>query len=230
MRRFTYRAFVFLVGSSLAVYPSVCSVSSQGQPSSSLLQQDQRSSSDSNFAKLKLPLGVSVEVPKNWWIFDSDSNSTIETFAEATMNLSGIEIPKGKQITLFRANSMPRTTYAGIAIKLRESELDARILKNVSIEEINQFSSDIKQMTQEALSAADLELIEFYGMRREFVGSHPALVIEYKRSGQKGAVIVQITRLFLRGKEIVLDLSYRESEAKIWKPIVLYIRKSLTVT
>jgi len=228
MRRFAYKAFAVLLGSSLIVYLSACSVSSQGQPSSFLLQQDQRSR-DSKFAKLKLPLGVSVEVPKNWWILDSDSNSTIETAAEAAMNLSGIEIPKGKQITLFRANSMPRTTYAGIAIKVSESELDARILKNASIHEINQLSPEVKQMTQETLSAVDLELIEFYGVRREFVGSHPALVIEYKRSGQKGAVIVQITRLFLRGKEIVLDLSYRESEARIWKPIALYIRKSLSV-
>lgn len=226
MRRFTYTAFAFLVASSIVVYLSACSVSSQGQPWSSLSQQEQ---SNSKFAKLKLPLGVSVEVPKNWWIFDSDSNSTIETAAEAAMNLSGIEIPKGKQITLFRANSTPRTTYAGIAIKLRESELDPRILKNASIAEISQLSPDLKQMTQETLSAVDLELLEFYGVRREFIGSHPALVIEYKRSGQKGAVIVQTTRLFLRGKEIVLDLSYRESEGKIWKPIVLYIRKSLTV-
>jgi hypothetical protein len=139
MRRFRYKAFAFLVGSSIAVYLSAWSGSSHGHSSSSLWQQDQRSSSVSKFAKLKLPLGFSVEVPKNWWIFDSDSNSTIETAAEAAMNLSGIELPKGKQITLFRANSTPRTTYAGIAIKLRESELDPRILKNASIEEINQF-------------------------------------------------------------------------------------------
>ena len=83
-------------------------------------------------------------------------------------------------------------------------------------------------MTQETLSAVGLKVIEFYGVRREFVGGHPALVIEYKRSGQRGAVIVQMTRLYLGGeKEILLDLSYRESEAQIWKPIVQYIRKSL---
>jgi hypothetical protein len=239
MRRFTNTAFLFFVSSLLAVSLLACSVksySNHNQPSPSLLQPDQASSEpliparDSKFAKLKLPLGVSVEVPKNWWIFDSDTNSTIETAAEAAMNLSGIELTKGKQVILFRANSMPKTTYAGIAIKLRDSELDPEILKNASEEEIKEFSPEMNQMMQEGLSAAGLKVIEFYGVRRAFVGKHPALVIEYKRSGQKGDVIVQMTRLFLGEKEILLDLSYRESEAQIWKPIVQYIRKSLTVT
>ena len=48
MRRFSYTAFAFLVASSIVVYLSACSVSSQGQPWSSLSQQDQ---SNSKFAK-----------------------------------------------------------------------------------------------------------------------------------------------------------------------------------
>ena len=244
MRRFTYKAFVLFVSSLLALSLSACSTHSssnhnQPQPSPSLSQQNHPpsepsiSTKDSKFRKLKLPLGVSVEVPKNWWVFDSDMNSNIETAAEAAMNLSDIELPKGKDVNLFRANSMPKTTFAGIAIIARDSDQDPEVWKNASEEEckevLKELAPEANQNMQETLSAAGLKVIEFYGMRREFIGKHPALVMELKRSGPKGAVIVQTTRLFLGKKEISLTLSYRESEAQIWRPIVQYIRKSFTV-
>jgi hypothetical protein len=185
---------------------------------------------DSKFAKLRLPLGVSVEVPKNWRIIDGDLNATIQTAAEAALNLSEIELPRHKRVNLFRANSMPQTTYAGIAINATDSEEDPTVLKNASEEEIAALTPNMHEMMQQAMSIQNAEIIEFYEVRRELVGNHPALIIEYKRSDPQGAVIVKMTQLFLGGKIISLNLSYRESEARIWKPIIEYIRKSLTVS
>ena len=184
---------------------------------------------DSRFARLKLPLGVSVEIPKNWWLLSGDINTNIETMSEAAMNLSGIELPKGKRVNLLRANSMPKTTYATIAINATDSEMNPNDLKNASEKEISKFAPTAKEM-QEALSSQNMQILDFYRVRREFVGKHPALVIEYKRSGVQGPVIVQMTRIFLGEKEVSLNLSYRESEGQLWKPIIQYIRKSFTVT
>lgn len=185
--------------------------------------------SDAKFTKLNLPLGVSVEVPKNWRILDGETNSTIETVAEASLNLANVNLPTGKKVNLFRANSLPQTTYAGIAINATDSELDPEELKSASDAEIKELTPMMKETMEQSLSGQNLKVLEFYDMRREFVGSHPALVIEYKRSGPQGAVIVQMTRLLLRGKEISLNLLYRESEAQLWKPVFQYIRKSLAV-
>lgn len=185
--------------------------------------------SDAKFTKLKLPLGVSVEVPKNWRILDKETNSTIETAAEASLNLANVDLPTGKKVNLFRANSVPQTTYAGIAINASDSEFDPDILKDASDAEIKESTPMMKEMMEQSLSGQSLKVLEFSDVRREFVGSHPALVVEYKRSGPQGAVIVQMTRLLLKGKEISLNLSYRESEAQLWKPVVQYIRKSLAV-
>ena len=144
------------------------------------------------------------------------------------MNLSGLALPKGKKVNLLRANSMPKTTYATIAINATDSEMNPNDFKNASEQEISQFAPTAKQM-DEALSTQNMRILDFYRVRREFVGRHPALVIEYKRSGVQGPVIVQMTRLFLGEKEVSLNLSYRESEGQLWKPIIQYIRKSLTV-
>lgn len=183
----------------------------------------------SKFRKLILPLGVSVEVPKNWWIFDEELNSTLETSAEAALNLANVELPASKKVNLFRANSVPRTTYAGIAINATDVDIDPTLLRSAPLSEIQAFKPEMQENIRESLSVANQELLEFYDFRREFVGKHPALIIEYKRSGLEGPVIVQMTWLFLKNKKISLNLSYRESEAQIWKPIVQYIGKSLIV-
>jgi hypothetical protein len=186
-------------------------------------------SRESKFAKLKLPLGVSVEVPKNWRIIDGDMNTTIETAAEAAMNLSGIELPRGKKVNLFRANSMPPSTYASIAVNATDSQISPTNLKNATRQEIAELSSAFREIIEKSLSSTNMKITEYYGVRKEFVGRHPALIFGYKRSGPQGDVIVQMTRLYLGTKEISLNLSYRESEASLWKPIVQYIRNSLTV-
>lgn len=213
---------------SVSTLASPTPVSSSSIASSSPMVQT-ISPPDTKFTKLKLPLGVSVEVPKNWRILDKETNSTIETSAEAALNLANAELPKGKKVNLFRANSVPQTTYAGIAVNASDSEFDPEELKSASDAEIKEFTPMMKEAIEQSLAGQNLKILEFYDLRREFVGNHPALVIEYKRSGPQGAVIVQMTRLLLKGKEISLNLSYRESEGQLWKPVVQYIRKSLAV-
>lgn len=228
MNRITLKTYA-LITALLFLFPQIIGVAQNLPNHTQFSLTPSLPAQDSKFAKLKLPLGVSVEVPKNWWLLDGDMNTNIETAAEAALNLSGIELPKRKKVNLFRANSMPKTTYAAIAINATDSEMNPNDLKNASAKEIRELSPMIREMMQEALSAQNMKIIEFYGVRREFVGKHPALVIEYKRSGLQGPVIVQMTRLFLGEKEISLNLSYRESEGQLWKPIIQYIRKSLTV-
>lgn len=182
---------------------------------------------DPNYQTLKLPLGVTIAVPKSWRDL-SDVNESIETMA-SQLDRSGVALPKGKKVNLFRANSMPRTTYAGIAVNATDSELDPAEVQNASDAEIEALTPEMRKVFEEEFSGT-VQILEFSAVRREFVGIHPALVIAYKRTGPQGPVVVEMTRLFLGQKEISLNLSYRESEAEKWKPVVLYIRQSLKVS
>lgn len=184
---------------------------------------------DSKFAKLSLPLGVTVEVPKNWWLLSGDYNSTIETASEAIMNLAGYPLPAGKKVNLFRANSMPRTTYAAIAINASDSELSAAELTASSDAEIAKLTPILKEGMQRSLAVQNLKLLEYEPVRKVVIDGHPALSISYRRSGLQGPVRAKQMRLFVAKKEISLNLSYRESEEATWKPIVGYIEKSFRV-
>ncbi|MBN2137344.1 MAG: hypothetical protein JW720_06035 [Sedimentisphaerales bacterium] len=192
--------------------------------------EDAVGSRDSRFAVVRLPLGVSIEVPKNWWLLDGDINSTIETAGEAVMNLAGIELPATQKVNLFRANSNPPTTYASIAINATDSTISAAELLQASEAEIGELAPLMHQMLSQGFAAQNIQVIRFDGLVRKIVDGHPALVISYVRSGPKGDVVVQMTRLFIGGKEISLNLSYRLSETQVWRPVVDYMRTTFRVT
>ena len=185
---------------------------------------------DAMFVLVKLPLGVNIEVPKNWRLLDSNSNTTIETAGEAALNLAGINLPTGQKVNLFRANSNPPTTYAGIAINATDSDISPTELLATSEADIRELAPLMHQMFDQGLATQNLRVIQFDGIRREIVDGHPSLVIEYVRSGPKGPVVMQMTRLFIGDKEISLNLSYRQSETDTWKPIVEHMRSTFRVS
>ncbi len=73
-------------------------------------------SAESNFAPIKLPRGIQLQVPKGWWLLGKDLKRSIETSVEAVMDLSGIGVSDGHDTNLIAANSMPRTTYAAVRV------------------------------------------------------------------------------------------------------------------
>lgn len=185
---------------------------------------------NSKFARVDLPMDVSIEVPRNWRLLDGEINTTIETAGEAAMNLAGVELPAGQKINLFRANSNPPGTYAGIAINATDSEIPPSDVMAASDSEIREFGSLMHQMLDRSLASLNQRVIRFVGIRREIVDGHPALVMEYVRSGADGPVAVQMTRLFIGKKEISLNLSYRQREAGLWRPVVDYMRSTFRVS
>jgi hypothetical protein len=185
---------------------------------------------NSQFALVNLPLGVSIEAPKNWRLLDGDLNTTIETAGEAALRLSGIKLPASQKVNLFRANSNPPTTYAGIAINATDSDISPAELLAASDAEIRELTPVMHQMMDQSFATQNLQVIRFDDVRREIVDGHPALVIEYVRSSQAGPVVVQMTRLFIDDKVISLNLSYRKSESAVWKPIVDHMRSTFRVS
>jgi len=172
---------------------------------------------------------VKVDVPKNWWIISGDLNTNIETAGEAGMNLAGFDVPSGKKVNLFRANSMPKTTYAGIAVNATDADIAANDILGASAPDLTELTPMMKEMMERSLAQGGLSVIEFYPIEKREIDGQPALFINYKRTGPQGPVIVRMTRLVVGNKEISLNLSYRESESVLWKPIIGYMEKSLRI-
>lgn len=186
---------------------------------------------ESNFVPVKLPRGIQLQVPKGWWLLGKDHNRLIETSAEAAMDLSGIWLPDSQSTNLIAANSMPRTTYAAVRV-------DSTTPPSVAPREVTAATSaDLKELGDETranfekiLPLQGNRLLQFIGVRKDRISGYPAIVTEYRRSGPKGPVVVQINQIYTESQEIRINLSYRESEAALWKPVVAKIRQSVTIT
>jgi hypothetical protein len=186
--------------------------------------------SNSNFAPVKLPRGIELQIPKGWWFLGADHNRAIQASVEAAMDLSGISLPDGQETNLIAANSMPRSTYAAVRV---DSTIPPSVapseFASIAAADIRELQTDMLQNLQKLLPLQGNQLIEFFGTRIEKISDHPTIVTEYRRTGPKGPVFVQINQIFTSSQEVRIILSYRESEVALWKPVVGKIRQSIVI-
>jgi hypothetical protein len=184
----------------------------------------------SNFALVTLPRGIELQIPKGWWLLSADHNRAIQTSVEAAMDLSGIGLPDGQETNLIAANSMPRSTYAAVRV---DSTIPPSVapseFASITADDIRELQTEMRQTLQKLLPLSGNQLIEFFGSRIEKISGHPAIVTEYSRTSPEGPVFVQINQVFTSTQEIRINLSYRESEVALWKPVVGKIRQSIFI-
>lgn len=186
--------------------------------------------SGSHFLPVTLPRGIELEVPKGWWLLSADQNRAIRVSVEAAMDLSGIGLAAGSVTNLIAANSMPLSTYAAVRVDSAiPPSLTPSQFAMITAADLSDLQTDIHQNVKKLLPLQGNELIQFFGTRIERVSGYPAIVTEYRRSGPKGPVFVQTNLVFTPSQEVRINLSYREAEVALWKPVMGKIRKSIVV-
>ena len=184
----------------------------------------------SNFVAVKLPRGVELQLPKGWWLLTAAHNQLIDMSAEAAMNLSGIGAAEGADVNLIAANSMPRTTYAAVRVdSITPVSASPSEISNLTSAAMQAFQTEIHSNLQKLMPQQGNQLITFFGVRRVTISGYPTLITEYRRSGPKGPVIVSIVQIFTPSQDLRINLSYRESEQAIWKPVIGKIYQSIVI-
>jgi hypothetical protein len=184
----------------------------------------------SNYAHVILPRGVELQLPKNWWLLGADYIHAIETSAEAVADLSGMDLSGGQETNLIAANSIPKTTYAAVRVdSIIPSSLSPTDFNSITEADVRELKTRMRQNLKKGLSLQGIQLIDFLGTRIEKISGHPTIVTEYRRTGPKGPVFVQINQIYTSSQEIIINLSYRESETALWKPVIGKIRHSIIV-
>jgi hypothetical protein len=185
---------------------------------------------ESHFLRVKLPRGVEVQIPKGWRVVGRDYNQLIETAADAAVELSDIDVGDAKSVNLIVSTSMPRTTYAALRIdSLIPPSATPQEVKRISKNELKELSLYMKLQLKKLLPYQGNQLLNFYGVHIGQISGYPALITTYRRSGPKGPVIVEINQIFTGNQELIVTLSYRESEKVIWLPVFKKIRNTIKV-
>lgn len=186
--------------------------------------------SNSSFSPIKLPRGIELQIPKGWQLLGSEYNQAIKASAEAAIDLADISLPTGKDVNLITATSMLYSTYAAVRVNsLTPPPYSLYELAAVTTDNIRELQVEIREGLQKVLPHTGSQLIDFFGSRVERVSGYPTFVTEYRRTGSEGPVFVQINQIITHDQEVKVVLSYRESEATFWKPVIGKIRKSIIV-
>lgn len=182
---------------------------------------------ESNFKQVNLPLNVSLKIPKNWWFISGDLEATIATAGEAAVELAGLEVPDKKEITLIRANSMPRSTYASIAITAVDADFTKDDLQQLKKASLAALTAQMKPLIERLLKQGGYILERFEQVEVVTHNDSVGLRVQYQRSGPKGSVVISQTSYIVKTKEIGITISYRKKENAIWKPILILMERSI---
>ena len=184
------------------------------------------------FTKHSLDRGISIDIPNDWYVLDKRTVGAIVEQGAIALDVADMQNGLQQPENLIKANSSPTNPGAILSVNvdvppsLLPSELFAMTGADLTAAE-----EELRGLLEKGLRAGGITMTKFYGAHLDQFGPYPAVVIEYERASllldHPGDFIVQINQIAMGDKTVKLTMSYRISDAFIWKPRMSRIRKSL---
>lgn len=185
-----------------------------------------------NFVNIKLPKGVSIELPKNWVVISKDQRITLDTMVESGLDLEGIDQEKSN--LPFAANYYKNGKTIGIINNRYYSNLDLtqNDARQATIQDIKELDTALKESMVKSMKVFGMTILSWEGTKKTTINGITAFVTEYHRKALKGTGVfrVRLVRVFAGKKSFTLTVSYSENEAFFLKIITDRIISSLKLT
>lgn len=224
---------LFAISGQMAIESPTRSIGESRQAASLVEATSQQPLPTDGFERLTLSGGLQVDVPLQWEPLPNELSTAIRTSASALMSNEGVDTgPDGSKL-LIAYTSRPTTTYA--AIRVNESipaSIPPAELLAASDAEIAALAPELVQLLSGPMAKLEQDLQPGATTTRQLISGHPALVFRYRRLGgpdNDGVVAVELIKIMTPNREVSVTLSYRESEAFLWKSVVENIRRSILV-
>jgi hypothetical protein len=185
--------------------------------------------SDSAFKRISLPHGISIEIPAHWTVLSQATRSNLKAHEEATTEAAGIRDPERKKASLLALNSTPAPTGAMVRVSVSSPpDFTLNELKHITQSELNEMAGEMARLFRQLEASGGPKVLQTFPARSEMLGSRLALVIPYRRASQFGPSPWYVTqyKVPFQNHLVEITLSYRESDAPIWRPILEKVRQS----
>jgi hypothetical protein len=180
----------------------------------------------SNFVRVQLGQGASIEVPKNWTVLSENGRVAIDTFVEAkgfrqtesTLNFAAkVFDDRDTIMALVNARFYPDNTA---------TQAQAKQLTASDIETID---AGIRKATDAPLNAMGLRMTHWYGSKMQVINGLRVYVHEHQTSGapEAGPTRVRGLRVWASPRSFTVTLSYRERDATLLLPIINYMASTI---
>lgn len=180
----------------------------------------------SNFVRVPIGKGASIEVPRNWVVLSGNQRTTIDTFVEAkgyrqtesTLSFAAnLYDDQGKTMALINVRFYPDNPI---------TQSEARQVTTSDIEEID---AGIRKITEPPLTAMGVTVLRWYESKMQLINGLYALIHEHQHSGAGDAGVTRVrgVRIWSSPRSFTVTLSYRERDAAMLLPIINYMTNSL---
>lgn len=178
---------------------------------------------------MQLPYGISIEIPSHWEVLSEDAKKNLAAASELTKQDLSIDI-NGERKQLLAVSALPIPSGAKIRVSVTSpAEFTEDDLYAISDSELKQLQHQLYAMFSKAVEPSGLKIIEMRPPRIERVKNNLAFVIDYIRTDYYGSSYWQVTQYKIHklNKNIELTLSYRLSDAVVWKAILENVKRSI---
>ena len=182
--------------------------------------------SASNFIRVPLGKGASIEVPKNWTVFSGSQRVTLDAFVEAKgyrkteseLNFAAnLYDEQGKTMALINARFYPDNP---------NTQAEARQADSNDIREIDVM---MKKAIEAPLNVMGTRMTKWFGSKMRVINGLYVLVHEHQKSGggNQGTARVRGLRVWNSPRSFTVTLSYQMQYETMLLPIIDYMTSSL---
>lgn len=181
-----------------------------------------------NFIPVRLPKGVTVELPKNWTALTNNQHITLDSWVEAKTESRGMADDlafaanyyddQGKTAGMFNIRYYP---------DLEVTQSEARAANAPDVKELD---AVLRQNVVPGIEMAGGRLLAWVGTTKQSINGATVFVSEYRRSSQQGGSFrARLVRFFNAQKSFTITISYREDQDYFLRPICDRIISSIRI-
>ena len=183
-----------------------------------------------NFVTIRLPKGVSIELPKNWVVLSGNQRITLDSAVKSGLDLSGIEY--GSSEFPFAANYYDdKGANLGIVNiryypQIALTQVDAEAASSQDVKELDAtFKEDMLKSTK----PFGITVTSWIGTHKTSINGIIVFITDYRTNSIKGTgeFRARLVHVFSGDKSFTLTVSYHEKASFLLKPITDKIINSL---
>lgn len=188
--------------------------------------------SASNFARVLLPEGVSIELPRNWIVLSNNQKFTLDTAVEAALDFRTIVSPTSS--LPFAANYYDDSGRVAAMVNIRyypELDISQTDAAEATAADLRELDVALKQSLTQGVDAIGSTITHWMGTEKVTISGIVAFQTEYLRRSLRSSdnFRVRLVRVFAGPRSFTLTVSYVASDIGLLEKITDHIIASLRI-
>jgi hypothetical protein len=184
-----------------------------------------------NFVPVRLPKGVTVELPKNWTALTNNQRITLDSWVQAKAEARGMA--DATHDLAFAANYYDDQGKTAGMFNIRfypDLDVTQSEARAASAPDVKELDATLRQNVVPGIEMAGGRLLAWAGTTKQSINGATVFVTEYRRSSQQGGSFrARLVRFFNAQKSFTITISYREDQDFFLRPICDRIISSIRI-